>query len=161
MIARAETVSHTFSPEADRRAEALGALAALVATVLLVVVFLPPEGLVLKPLHDLLDGLFGRATFVVPLALVLLSALAFVRRAAPNAALPRRRLVGLGLITIALLPADRLLGQSTGLVGEWFTGFLLELFGPTLAVVLVIALVTAGVALTFGLNRWRRPVAAR
>lgn len=154
-------MSHTFSPEADRRAEAVGAMAGLAAAVLVVVVFLPPEGFVLKPVHDVLDGLFGRTTFVVPIGLALLSGLAFVRRARPQAPIPRRRLVGLGLITIALLPADRLLGQSTGVVGEWFTGFLLDLFGPIVAITLVVMLVMAGIALTFDLRHWRRPVAAR
>jgi type IV secretory pathway VirB2 component (pilin) len=154
-------VSHTFSPQADRRAAGLGGTAALAAAVLVVVVFLPPEGLVLTPIHAVLDGLLGRATFVLPVAFVLLSALAFTRRARPQTPIPRRRLAGLVLITIALIPADRLLGQSTGLVGEWFTGFLLDLFGPVVAVVLVIMLVIAGIALTFDLTRWRRPVATR
>jgi type IV secretory pathway VirB2 component (pilin) len=139
----------------------LGGTAALAAAVLMVVVFLPPEGLVLRPIHDVLDGLLGRTTFVVPISLVLVSALAFVRRAWPQTAVPKRRLVGLGLITIALMPADQFLGQSTGLVGEWFTGFLLDLFGPIVAVVLVVALVMTGIALTFELRCWRRPIATR
>src|ERR1051326_977314 len=120
-------MSHTFSPEADRRAEALGATAGLLAALLMIVVFLQPEGHVLIPLHATLDYLFGHTTFLLPVGAVLVASLAMVRRARPHIPLPMRRLVGLGLITIALVPAEDLLGQSTGLVGEWFTGFLLEL----------------------------------
>ena len=154
-------MSHTFSPEADRRAEAVGATAALLAAILAVVVFLPSDGRVLVPVHQALDGLFGSATFVIPLGLVLASIIAFARRRQPQLALPKRRLVGLALITIGLLPAERLLGQSTGLVGEWFTGFLLELFGTPLATVLTAALMGLGIVFTFNIRRWRRPVAAR
>jgi hypothetical protein len=154
-------VSHTFSPEADRRAEALAAAASLVAAVLAIVAFFPPEGLVLAPLRSVLDGLLGHATFVLPLGLALAGAIAFVRRVRPNLVLPRRRLIGLGLITIALLPADQLLGQSTGLVGEWFTGFLLELLGAPLTIVGITALVAVGVALTFDPRAWRDMHAAR
>jgi hypothetical protein len=154
-------VSHTFSPEADRRAEALATVASLVAAVLAIVAFFPPQGQVLMPLRGVLDGLLGQATFVLPLGLALAGALGFVRRARPNLALPRRRLIGLGLITIALLPADQLLGQSTGLVGEWFTGFLLELLGAPLTIVGITALVAVGAALTFDLRARRRISAAR
>jgi hypothetical protein len=154
-------MSHTFSPEADRRAEALAAVATLAAAILAIVTFLPSEGRVLAPLHGLLDGLLGQATFLLPLGCALAAALGFVRRERPSLPLPKRRLVGLGLITIALLPADRLLGQSTGLIGEWFTGFLLELFGAPLAIAVIAALVTAGVLLAFDIRRWRGRVAAR
>ena len=154
-------MSHTFSPEADRRAEAQATVATLVAAVLAIVAFFPPEGQVLLPLRGALDGLLGRATFVLPLGLALAGAIGFVRRARPNLVLPRRRLIGLGLITIALLPADQLLGQSTGLVGEWFTGFLLELLGAPLTIVGITSLVAVGVALTFDLRAWRRMSAAR
>jgi hypothetical protein len=100
---------------------------------------------------------------VLPLGLALAGALGFVRRARPDFALPRRRIVGLGLITIALLPAERLLGQSTGLVGEWFTGFLIDLLGAPLGVALLTALLAIGINLTFDfdLRKWRWPRAAR
>jgi hypothetical protein len=154
-------VSHTFSPEADRRAEALGTAATFVAAVVAVVVFFPAEGHVLKPIHGALESLFGHAAFVLPLGLTFAGALALVRRARPNLPLPERRMVGLGLITVALLPADELLGQSTGLLGEWFTGFLLELLGAPLTIAFVLALVAAGVALTFDVLSWRHHPAAR
>jgi hypothetical protein len=126
-----------------------------------IVAFFPPEGQVLIPLRGALDGLLGRATFVLPLGLALAGALGFVRRARPNLVVPRRRLVGLGLITIALLPAEQLLGQSTGLVGEWFTGFLVELLGAPITIAVIAALVAVGVALTFDVRTWRRIDAAR
>ena len=72
-----------------------------------------------------------------------------------------RRLIGLVVITIALLPAERLLGQSTGLVGEWFTGFLLDLLGGPITVSLTLALVILGSALAFNLEPSRIPIAAR
>jgi hypothetical protein len=139
----------------------LAAAASLVAAVLAIVAFFPPEGQVLAPVRGVLDGLLGHATFVLPLGLGLAGAIGFVRRARPNLVLPRRRLIGLGLITIALLPADQLLGQSTGLLGEWFTEFLLELLGAPLTLAGIAVLVSVGVALTFDLRTRRRRGAAR
>ncbi|MBV8717627.1 MAG: hypothetical protein JO020_26295 [Chloroflexi bacterium] len=154
-------MSHTFSPEADRRAETLGAIAILGAAVLSVIVFFPAEGRVLVPLHDVMDALLGQATFVLPLGCALAAALGYARRTRPGVALPRRRLAGLGLITIALLPAEHLLGQSTGLVGQWFTGFLLDLLGAPVAIAFITALAAVGALLAFDVRRWRRPLAAR
>jgi len=154
-------VSHTFSPEADRRAEALALYATLLAALVAVVVFFPAEGLILTPLHSATASLFGSSAFVLPLGLALLGGVAFARRARPGLALPTRRFVGLGLITIGLLPAEDLLGQSTGMVGEWFTGFLLALLGGPVAVALTLGVLMAGSALAFDLKHWRRRVAAR
>ncbi len=123
------------------------------------VVFFPAEGRVLVPLHASVDVLLGHATFVLPLGLALAAALGFVRRSRPNATLPRQKIVGLGLITIGLLPADSLLGQSTGLVGDWFTEALVSVLGGPLTVVLTMTLLATGSVLTFDL--WRRRLAAR
>ena len=38
-----------------------------------VIVFLPPEALIAAPLHDGVDVLLGRASFMLPLALALAS----------------------------------------------------------------------------------------
>lgn len=155
-------MSHTFSPVADaRRAEVFAGSAVLAAAVLAIIVFFPTEGQVMVPVHGVLEGLLGNATFVLPLGLALAGALGFVRRARPDFALPRRRIVGLGLITIALLPAERLLGQSTGVLGEWFTGFLIDLLGAPVGVALLTALLALGINLTFDLRQWRWPRAAR
>lgn len=143
-----------------KRAEAFAASAVLAAAVLGVIVFFPVEGRVMVLFHGLLEGLLGHATFVLPLGLALAGTVGFIRRAQPDLVLPRRRIIGLGLITIALLPAERLLGQSTGLLGEWFTGFLIDLLGAPAAVVLLTALLAVGVDLTFDPRRWRWPRAA-
>ncbi len=158
-------MSHTFSPEMDRRSEALALAATFLTAIVAVLVFFPAEGRVLVPIHAGLYALLGQMAFVLPLGLTLLSALAFARRVRPGLRLPRGRLLGLGVITIALLPADHLLGQSTGLVGEWFTGSLIHLLGGPFTVALTLALVILGSALAFNARPSfkppRLPIAAR
>ncbi|MBV9579873.1 MAG: hypothetical protein JO057_14885 [Chloroflexi bacterium] len=149
------------SPETDRRIERLGLTALFLAAVAAVLVFFPPEGQIFVPVHAALERLFGHAMFVLPLALALASGLAFARRARPNMTVPWRRLIGLGVITIGLLPAEHLLGQSTGLVGEWFTGRLIEIVGVPLTVALTLAAVLLGSTLTFNLKPSKLPLAAR
>jgi hypothetical protein len=145
----------------ERRTEAFAMTALFLAAVAGVVVFFPPEGRVLGAVHHGLTVLLGRATFIVPLGLIVAATLALARRAQPSLELPRRRLAGLGTITFALLPAEHLLGQSSGLVGEWFTGILISVLGGPFAVALTLALVMLGSALTFNLKPPRRPFAAR
>jgi hypothetical protein len=161
-------VSHTFSPERQRRVELLASLALLLAAIAAVIVFLPAEGRLLVPLHAAVEALLGQATFVLPLSLALAGALGLVRWARPDLALPARRLIGLGLLLLAVLPAEDLLGRSTGLLGEWLSRFLIELLGLPLAVALLLGLLGLGAALTFPLdrlpsplNRWRPRLAAR
>jgi hypothetical protein len=127
------------------------------AAVAAVIVFWPPEGRVLAPLPDAFEGLLGQAAFLVPLGLVLPGAFGLVRRARPGLALPRRRLVGLALIALALLPAERLMGDSTGLLGNWLTDVFVDLFGSPLTVVAIVTLVGVGVLLAFDINV-RRPI---
>jgi len=145
----------------DRRAEVLAAAATIVAAVAAVIVFFPAEGLVTVPVHDALDGLLGETTFLLPVAFALVAAIALVRRTRPDLGLPKRRLVGLGALTLGLLPAERLLGQSTGFVGGWLTSFLLEALGPLLTVTVTIAFVILGSVLAFDLKPRRWPLAAR
>jgi hypothetical protein len=154
-------MSVTFSPETDRRTEAFTLTALFCAAVAAVVVFFPPEGQVLVPVHDGLSGLLGQITFVVPLGLALASSVGLVRHVRPGFGLPKGRLLGLGVIAMALMPAEHLMGQSTGLVGDWFTSFLTELLGGPLTVALILALVTLGSALAFNLKPSRLPIAAR
>ena len=154
-------MSHTFSPEADRRVGALAQTSALLAAIVSVIVFFPSEGVVLTPLHSATEALLGSAAFMLPLGLALVAGIAFVRRTCPDLPLPGHKLVSLGLITIAVAPAERLLGQSTGMVGEWFTGFLLALLGGPVAVALTLGVLMVGSALAFDLTHWRRRVAAR
>ena len=154
-------MSHTFSPEMDRRVEAFALTALFAAAIVAVLVFFPAEGRILVPVHTVLDTLFGQTAFVLPLGLAFASVLAFVRRARPSMPLPTRRLAGLAVITIALLPAERLLGQSTGLVGEWFTGMLIDVLGGPVTVLLTLVLVSLGAALAFNLQPSRLPLATR
>jgi hypothetical protein len=126
------------------------------------VVFFPAEGRVLVPAHDALAALLGQATFVLPLGLGLAGLLGLVRRARPDVVLPRRRLVGVAVITLALLPSERLLGQSTGIVGNWLTGFLIDLLGGPVTVALILIAVGVGAALTFDVKLKELPkLAAR
>src|SRR3954449_12152566 len=113
----------TLSPEMDRRVEAFALTTLFLAAVAFVVVFFPAEGRVLVPVHEGLNRLLGQSAFVIPLGLTLAATLGLARKARPGVELPAWRLVGLGTITIALLPAEHLLGGSTGVLGEWFTGF--------------------------------------
>ncbi len=151
----------SFSPESDRRAEALGAVALFVAAVLLVIVLAPPEGRVLTPLHGLLEALLGGTAFLLPISLVLVGGIALIQRARPGAVLPRQRLAGLGVLTVTVVVGEHLLGQSTGLIGSWFTGFLVGIFGETVTIVATLALIGLGVALAFNLKLKRRILAAR
>ena len=143
----------------DQRAEAVALIAAFCAAVASVVVFFPAEGRVLVPVHATIEFLLGRMSFVLPLGLGLAAALGFAQRARPEESLPWRRLVGLGLITIALLPGDALMGQSTGLVGGWFTEALVSVLGGPLTVLITVALLVIGSLLTFDL--WRQSRATR
>jgi hypothetical protein len=154
-------MSVTFSPEMDRRIEAFTLTALFLAAVAVVLVFFPPEGQILVPLHTGLRTLLGQATFVLPVGLTLAATIGLTRYLRPTFALPRRPLAGLGVITIALLPAEHLLGQSTGLVGDWFTGFLLDTLGGPLTIALTLCLVILGSALAFNLKVARLPFAAR
>jgi hypothetical protein len=136
----------------DRRAEALALCATLLTAIMVVLVFFPAEGRVLVPIHEALNAFLGQTTFVLPLGLTLLSALAFARRLRPGLRVPRARLVGLGLITIALLPADHLLGASTGLVGDWLTSTLINAVGEPFAIALTSGLVLLGSGLAFNIK---------
>jgi len=128
----------------------------LLAALLAVTIFFPSEGRLLRPLHDGLEALFGQATFVIPLGVALAGLLGLVRRARPDVALPRRRLLGIGLIALALLPAERYFGDSTGIVGNWLAGFLIDSFGAPLTAALILLSLGAGVVLTFNININRR-----
>jgi hypothetical protein len=159
-------VSHTFSPELDRRAEALALTTAFSTAIVSVLVFFPAEGSLLVPIHATLDALLGQMAFALPLGLTLLSVLTFARRFRPEVPIPRGRLVGVGMITLALAPADHLLGQSSGLVGAWMTGTLLGLLGGACTIALTLGLVGLGSALAFDvrptkLGPLRLPIAAR
>ena len=117
-----------------------------------VMIFLPPEGRLGAPLHDGLGLLLGRATFMVPLALVVAGVLFVVRALRPATPLPRRRLGGVGLIALAVLPSEHLLANAddgTGLIGRWLSSWLLDLLGGPGTLVLLVAVLGLGVLLAF------------
>jgi hypothetical protein len=141
------TASQTVPPDQDRRVARLAATALIAAAVAAVVVFFPAEGRVLAPVHAAIEELLGRASFLLPLGLLFVGVLLAVHRARPSVALPTRRLLGVALLAVAVLPAERLLGYSTGLLGERFAGFLLETLGPPLTIVVTLILVAVGALL--------------
>jgi hypothetical protein len=125
----------------------------ILAAVAAVIVFFPAEGQVMAPLHNALDVLLGAAAFVIPLGLALAGALCLARYARPQLNLPKRRFAGLALMALSVIAGDRLLGASTGVVGEWFTQWLIDLIGGPLTAVLVVGFLSAGAVLTFDVRK--------
>jgi uncharacterized membrane protein YeaQ/YmgE (transglycosylase-associated protein family) len=146
------TASQTVPPDQDRRVARLAATALIAAAVAAVVVFFPAEGRVLAPVHAAIEELLGRASFLLPLGLLFVGVLLAVRRVRPSVALPTRRLLGVALLAVAVLPAEHLLGYSTGLVGEWLAGVLLETLGPPLTIVITLVLVAIGAILALSIK---------
>jgi hypothetical protein len=133
-------------------------LAFVLAAFFAVIIFLPPEGRIGVPLHDGLAMLLGRATFMLPLALAFTGVLLVVRALRPAMPLPRRRLTGIGLLALAALPSEDLLGTSTdnsGLIGHWLSTWLLDLVGGPATLVLLVAVLGVGVLLTFDVRLLR------
>jgi hypothetical protein len=123
-----------------------------------VMIFLPPEGRIGVPLHDVLVSLLGRATFMLPLALVLAGVLFVVHARRPSTPLPQRRLAGVGLIALAILPSEHLLGNAdtgTGLIGKWLSSWLLDLVGGPATLVLLVAGLGLGALLAFDVKLLR------
>jgi hypothetical protein len=146
---------------AGHQARGHATLATLFAgAVAAVVVFLPAEGRVLAPLHDNVERLLGQASFLLPLGLVFVGLVLATRLVRPSVALPTRRLTGLALLALAVLPAERLLGYPTGVLGDWVTGFLLDVLGAPLAVTLTLVVVVGGAILALAIKLPRRMRAA-
>ena len=137
----------------------------LVAAFCAVIVFFPPEGRVAGPLHEFLGVLLGRATFMLPLSLAVAGIILILLGQRPDMMLPWRRLAGVGPIALAVAASENLIANGradigTGLVGEWLSASLLDLFGWPLTVVLLAAFLGSGVVLAFDL-KWPKFVAAR
>ncbi|MDQ6670459.1 MAG: DNA translocase FtsK 4TM domain-containing protein [Chloroflexota bacterium] len=133
-------------------------MAALVlAAFFAVIIFLPPEGRIGAPLHDGLASLLGRASFMLPLALVLAGVLLVIRALRPSTPLPRRRLAGTALLALAVLPSEYLLGggQSSGLIGQLLSTSLLDLLGGPTTLVLLVVVLGLGVLLAFDVRLLR------
>ena len=144
--------THTFSSEGDARLEGTAATLLILTAVACVVAFFPPEGRLLAPLHDGLQQLLGGAAFLVPLALAFGAVLAFVRRSRPTVALPGRRFAGLALLVFALLAGQALLGQSSGLIGEWIATNLRGLIGTPLTLMAIVIVLAFGTGLALEVN---------
>lgn len=135
---------------------ALGPAALLLAGICAVIVFFPPEGRVSGPLHDLLGLLFGRLTFILPLALVVVGVIVVMHGLRPGIALPRRRLTGLAVMTMAVAASENLIAngqEGTGLVGTWLSASLINLLGGPLTIILLVVLLGWGIMLAFELRR--------
>jgi 4TM region of DNA translocase FtsK/SpoIIIE len=138
--------------------EGLAALAVLLGILSAIVVFVPSGGHVSEPLHDALAWLLGRATFVVPLALLGLGIVALVHRFQPWVPVPTPRLIGLGLIVLGALPAQRLLAPGsepaagTGVAGQWLAGTLQDALGLPASAVVLASVLLVGVLLALDLS---------
>jgi len=137
----------------------------LVAAFCAVIVFFPPEGRVAGPLHEFLGVLLGRATFMLPVALAVAGIIRILLDQRPDLTLPRRRLAGVGLIALAVAASENLIANGrpetgSGLVGEWLSASLLDLFGWPFTIVLLAVLLSTGVLFVFDL-KWPKPPAAK
>jgi chromate transport protein ChrA len=136
----------------------------LVAAFCAVIVFFPPEGRVAGPLHELFGALLGRASFMLPVALAFVGAILVLHNLRPDVMLPRRRLVGVAMIAIAVAACEQFIAngrEGTGLFGEWLSATFLDLFGGPLTSVLLLVLLGLGILMAFDV-KWpkRSPPAA-
>jgi hypothetical protein len=144
-----------FTHEPETRANGVAAASLLLAAFLTVIMCVPGEGRIAAPLHDALNVLLGRATFMLPLALAFVGFLLVVRRFRPGVAFPRRRLGGVALIALTVLSFQHLLGgeqAGSGAVGQWLSSMLIELFGQAAALLLLLVLLGFGILLAFNVK---------
>jgi hypothetical protein len=145
------TISNTLERKSQPGGVAAGAIL-LLAAFCSVIVFLPAEGRVAAPLHDAVDVLLGRASFMLPLALACVGVVLIVRRLRPAASLPRRRLSGVTLVGVGVLASEHLLANDragTGLIGTWLTAWLVDLLGTPFTIAALFALLALGTLLAF------------
>jgi hypothetical protein len=155
------SISQPLPQDAETHTNSAAAGSLLLAAFLAVIIFLPGEGRVAAPLHDALSVLLGRAAFMLPLALAFVGVLLVVRRLRPGIALPRRRIAGVVLIALSVLPVEHLLGgeqAGSGAVGQWLSATLIDLFGAAAALLLLLVLLGFGILLAFNLKVPREPI---
>jgi hypothetical protein len=131
----------------------------VLAAVCAAIVFLPPQGRVGTPLHDLVTILLGPTAFALPLGLAFVGVIMTLQRINRNVVLPRRRLAGVALVTLGVIAAEHLLG-GTSLVGAWLTAWLIDALGEPLTVALWASVVAAGAWLAFDVQLKRTPGAS-
>jgi hypothetical protein len=144
-----------FTHEPETRANGVAAASLLLAAFLTVIMFVPGEGRIAAPLHDALNVLLGRAAFMLPLGLAFLGVLLVVRRFRPRVVFPRRRIGGVALIALTVLPFEHLLGgeqAGSGAIGQWLSSMLIELFGEAAALLLLLVLLGFGILLAFNVK---------
>jgi 4TM region of DNA translocase FtsK/SpoIIIE len=112
-----------------------------------VIVVLPPEGRIAGPLHEGVGHLLGHFSFLLPLGLMGLGVVAL----APGL-VRRSRLVGIGLVLVAALPASHLHGLGSGLAGEWLGNVLLDALGGPGTTVVLLASLAVGVLLALDVS---------
>ena len=146
----------TERPEPGARLRAqLGPILLLASAFLAIIIFLPPEGRISIPLRDALGALLGRAAFILPLGCAFVGALMLVRTLRPEVPLPRRRLVGVGLLLIAVLACEQLLAggnDGAGLVGRWLSSLFIDLLGVAVTLLLLLIVLSLGTWLAFDLH---------
>jgi hypothetical protein len=153
------SLSQPFTREPETGTTSVAAASLLLAAFLAVIVFLPGEGRIAAPLHDALNVLLGRAAFMLPLGLAFLGVLLVVRRFRPRVVFPRRRICGVALIALTVLPFEHLLGgeqAGSGAIGQWLSSMLIELFGEAAALLLLLVLLGFGILLAFNVKAPRK-----
>ena len=154
-------------PAWPRPGSALGPGLLLLAAFCAVLVFVPSDGWLALAVRRGLDVLLGRAAFLLPLLLAFVGVLLVVRRVRPTTVFPVPRLLGVGLLVLAVLAGEHLLAADpagTGVLGRWLTGWLLDVLGQPLTVLVLVALVGVGTLMAFDvrINRVaKQPDAAR
>ncbi len=142
--------------------DGLSLLAVVLGVFLGIVVFLPAEGRVAAPVHDLVALLLGRAVFLLPIGLFVGGVTSLVRSFMPEAPIPHARLVGAALLAFALPPALHLAGlesqqslaraqahEGGGYVGHWISTGLLDWVGGPATVALLACAFGVGLLLLF------------
>ncbi|HET6316907.1 MAG TPA: DNA translocase FtsK 4TM domain-containing protein, partial [Chloroflexota bacterium] len=106
------------------------------------------EGFLSTPLHAGLIGLLGRSAFVLPPLLALVAAVRVVRVRPPIA-----RLLGLGILVVAVLGLEHLLAPGDGgMAGQWMAEALAAALGGIVTAVVLLCALGAGAWLTFGIH---------
>ncbi len=129
-------------------ADGVAAAAVGLAGLSAVLLFLPAEGFLSTPLHGGLVGLLGRSAFVLPPLLALVAALRLVRVRPPVT-----RLLGLGILVVAVLSLEHLLAPGDGgMAGQWMAEALAAALGGIVTAVVLLCALGAGAWLTFGIR---------
>ncbi|MBI2755296.1 MAG: DNA translocase FtsK [Chloroflexi bacterium] len=150
--------------EPSRLRDGSAVLLVVLGLLFAVAVFMPPEGLVIAPLHDLAALALGRLSFLLPVTLAAVGVGTIVAGMAPER-VPWWRLSGLTLLLLATVPAVHLVGlpeggslaraqaaEGAGYLGHWLGSSLLSLFGGAGTAVALIGVAVLGLLLTLDIT---------